>query len=79
MMLINSILLRERQEPCPWCRIDIDLNVIKYRMNETVIEKCPWCNRKIRITKRLRMKPRAERGIYFIVTKCLKEGSGRWK
>ena len=79
MNFVPSILLRDRQEPCPWCGIAIDLNVLKYRRDEMVIEKCPWCNRRNRITKRLRVKPRAKRGIYFIVKKCLKEGSGRWK
>lgn len=69
--------LTEKHEPCPWCGIQLDLDTVKYPMEKKVFEKCPWCGRMIRILKRLRRKPKVSQGIYFVVTKCLKEGSGR--
>ena len=79
MTLIHSLLLKEKPVPCPWCGIDIDLDMMKYGLDKPVVESCPWCGQRVRIMKRLRKNPNVKRGIYFIVTKCLKEGCGRRK
>jgi len=78
-MTVHSLLFKERQEPCPKCNVMIDFSLGDYALDRTVIKHCPRCNQKLRITKKLRKLPRAEQGIYFIVKKCLKEGSGRWR
>lgn len=69
----------EKQVPCPRCDIIIDLDVTKYPLDKPVVERCPWCNRQIRILKKNRLIPKEQRGIYFILTVCKKEGSGRTK
>ena len=69
----------EKQVPCPKCGIDIDLDVTKYPLDKPVVESCPWCNRKIRILKKNRLIPKEQRGFYFILTLCKKEGCGRRK
>lgn len=77
MSKFYSILIKDHQEPCPNCGILIDLDPTKYRLNEKVIESCPWCGRKLRITKKLRQRPKDQKGIYFIVRLVKKLGSGR--
>lgn len=69
----------EKKVSCPWCGIDIDLDISKYGLNQPVVESCPWCGRKVRIMKKLRRNPKERRGIEFILTKCKKEGCGRRK
>lgn len=69
----------EKQIPCPRCGVKIDLDITKYPLDKPVVESCPWCNRKIRILKKRRLKPFEEKGYYFILTICKKDGSGRRK
>ncbi|MBA7711703.1 hypothetical protein ES703_120669 [subsurface metagenome] len=69
----------EKQVPCPWCGIDIDLDVMKYPLGKPVVESCTWCGRRVRIMKKLRRNPKAKRGLEFILTKCKKESCGRRK
>jgi len=69
----------KKQVPCPWCGIDIYLDITKYPLNKKVIEHCPWCGRKVRVKKILRQIPKETRGIKLILTQCKKEGSGRRK
>lgn len=79
MSILLQALLNEKQEPCPVCGVKIDLNPLEFPRDRAKIIKCPWCNRKIRVTKKIRLKPRSEQGIYFIVAPSIKEGSGRRK
>ena len=69
----------EKQVPCPWCGIDIDLDITKYGLDQPAVESCPWCDRRIRIRKKRRLNPKERRGLEFILTKCKKEGCGRRK
>ena len=78
-MSIIQAILNEKQEPCPLCGVEIDFNPCEFPMDKAKIIKCPWCNRAMRVVKKLRLRPKAERGIYFIVSPVVKEGSGRRK
>jgi len=75
-MILN---LTEKQVPCPKCGIDIDLDVMKYPLDKLVIERCPWCNWKIRILKKLRLKPKEKRGFEFRLSICHEEHRPKWK
>jgi len=70
-------LLNEKQEPCPLCGVDIDFNPCEFPRDKAKIISCPWCDRKVRVTKKIRLRPKAQRGIYFIISPSVKEGSGR--
>ena len=78
-MSIIQAMLNKKQESCPLCGVEIDFNPREFIRDKAKIIKCPWCNRAVRVFKKLRLRPKAESGIYFIVSPVVKEGSGRRK
>ena len=70
--------LAEKKVACPLCGINIDLVTTDYPMKKAALIDCPWCGRRLRIWKKLKLRPKKDRGIYFIVKPALKRtGGGR--
>lgn len=68
----------EKSLKCPWCGVEIDVRTTDFVLDKAVLMDCPWCGHRLRVWKRLRLKPKKDRGLYFVVRKALKRtGSGR--